>query len=66
MLRSVQCTCKAALFSTSVRFKPTWEAWLRQIKQAVQDHGSLIEIAEGLLSPSFWDSLPMAASLDMA
>jgi len=66
MLRSVQCTCKAALFSTSVRFKSSWEPWLRQIKQAVQDHGSLFEVAEGLLSPSFWDSLPMAASLEAA
>ena len=65
-LRSVQCTCRAALFTSSMRFKPTWQAWMGQIRKAVHDHGTLRESAEGMLSPSFWDSLPMAASLEAA
>jgi len=65
-LRSVQCTCRAALFNSSVRFKSTWEAWMAQLQKALLDHGTLMEIHECLLSPSFWDSLPMAASLEAA
>jgi len=66
LLRSVQCIGRAALFNSSMRFKSTWEAWLGQLRQAVLDHGTLVEIQQCLLSPSFWDSLPMAASLEAA
>jgi len=65
-LRSVQCVGRAALFNSSMRFKSTWEAWLGQLRQAVLDHGTLMEIQQCVLSPSFWDSLPMAASLEAA
>jgi len=65
-LRSVECTCRAALFNSSVRFKSTWEAWMIQLRKATLDNGTLCEIDGGTLSPLFWDSLPMAASLEAA
>jgi len=37
-----------------------------QLRKATLDHGSLVEIDGGTLSPLFWDSLPMAASLEAA
>jgi hypothetical protein len=39
---------------------------MRQIRKAVHDLGTLRETAEGMLSPSFWDSPPIAASLEAA
>jgi len=39
---------------------------MKQLRQATLDHGTLFEIDGGTLSPLFWDSLPIAASLEAA
>ena len=51
------------MFRASIRFKPVWEAWRKQLFQVTQESASLVEVNSGKLSPSFWDSPPIVSNL---
>ncbi len=65
-VRSVYATMRAAMFAASDRFKISWQLWLSQLERTAAEHSTCNEVAQHKLSPSFWDTLPIAASLQVA
>lgn len=61
-LQSVGCTALAAMFRTATKTLPQWQDWMRQLKIVSSEHLSLVEVAQGHLSPAFWDAPPFAAA----
>ncbi len=65
-LRSLALSAAAALFRTAVSTVPHWTEWKRQLQAAALDLLPLNAVAREECTPSFWDSQPMALTLDHA
>ncbi len=56
----------AALYRTAVDTIVSWPDWKKQLDKAALESLPLDDLAEGRLSPSFWDSPPIASNLNRA
>jgi hypothetical protein len=62
-LRSIVASCAAALHRTATITITKWPEWITQLEIAAQAHLPLADLARLSLTPSFWDSPPIACNL---
>ena len=65
-IKSIGASMRATMLRTAGSTLPFWEDWVRQLQIAARTNLSLREIGGQTLSPSFWDTPPIALSLGKA
>ncbi len=65
-LRSITVTAAAACFRAASRTVPSWPAWKSQLLRAAQEFLPCRQWRDGMASPVFWDSEPIAFNLERA
>ena len=65
-IRALEPSAKAALFRTAYSTVSGWHLWLQQLKKVAGECLPFASARNGSLSPTFWDSSPLALNLDLA
>ena len=62
-LRSITAASSAAMIRSATKTTPGWRNWVQQLRTAAEKYLPLEPLVRDTLTPSFWDSPPIAHSL---
>ena len=64
--RSISASCAAALFRTSLVTVTSWPLWIQQLEECAKQCLPYVQHSSGIISPSHWDTDPIALNLKNA